>query len=304
MKRIIVISMLILLLTTSGVAENVVKQEVAISIFGEKRSGIYTGSLNEKGEPDGYGAFEAINAEGVRWHYIGEWDNGKITGDGWETWESGQTIVGAFEDNRPITVTRFLDTTDWQWLDYSDSFYVNNELVVRIKVYINKQLRFDGYYFPNKSEYYKGTRYNVDGTIDCTGYFNGYSPAASEPRETQANPSEDEKDKSSNLVEGVHVKQGVYSIGDDIPAGRWNIRPADGASAVITICSGLTEDGVADITKIIDTVYLSSETSYGFNPNKDISNINLDLLEGRFILIELGNVIFSEASKKPVLGFE
>ena len=56
MKRIIVISMLILLLTTPGVAENVVKQEVAISIFGEKRSGIYTGSLNEKGEPDGYGA--------------------------------------------------------------------------------------------------------------------------------------------------------------------------------------------------------------------------------------------------------
>lgn len=97
--KICVILVLLCSIVTLSLAENVVQEEITIVLPDVTRNGIYTGSINENGEPDGYGVFEAVNSEGVAWHYVGQWKNGKMTGFGREVWDDGQMEIGTFENS-------------------------------------------------------------------------------------------------------------------------------------------------------------------------------------------------------------
>ena len=96
--KICVMLVLLCSIVTLSLAENVVQEEITIVLPDVTRNGIYTGSINENGEPDGYGVFEAVNSEGVAWHYVGQWENGKMTGFGREIWDNGRMKIGTFED--------------------------------------------------------------------------------------------------------------------------------------------------------------------------------------------------------------
>lgn len=51
------------------------------------RSGIYTGTLNSNGLPDGFGKFENISDSGNNWIYYGEWTDGHFNGNGITRWD-------------------------------------------------------------------------------------------------------------------------------------------------------------------------------------------------------------------------
>lgn len=107
----------------------------------------------------------------------------------------------------------------------------------------------------------------------------------------------------------VTVWAGVWKIGRDIPAGKWTIT-AESADPYdhtvnITYCDVLNEPGTdADVYK--SKVYYNqsitfegSETS-GYYP----TFLDLDCVEGRYIIISRGAVVFSTYAGKPDLGFD
>lgn len=104
----------------------------------------------------------------------------------------------------------------------------------------------------------------------------------------------------------VEVPQGVWLVGQDIPAGHWTLK-TNATWASINIGTKLSTDG-----KGIDT--WNSQFFYGdqvcspdgmyFNPDSDKTEIDFDLKEGTYVIIEYGNVIFSPYAGKPSLGFK
>ncbi len=53
------------------------------------RKGTYSGETMN-GIPNGFGVFETTNSSGINWHYIGQWENGKMSGEGGQYWDDGR----------------------------------------------------------------------------------------------------------------------------------------------------------------------------------------------------------------------
>ncbi len=82
----------------SAAPASVVTAEITIYFPGLERTGTYSGAaLN--GLPHGQGSFTAVNDEGVRWTYTGEWSEGAMQGDGAAVWEDGWEERGRYERN-------------------------------------------------------------------------------------------------------------------------------------------------------------------------------------------------------------
>lgn len=62
-------------------------ENMSISFDFGLRSGIYTGTLNSNGLPDGFGKFENISDSGNNWIYYGEWTDGHFNGNGITRWD-------------------------------------------------------------------------------------------------------------------------------------------------------------------------------------------------------------------------
>lgn len=80
----------------------VANEAIKIMYSGFEYDGIYTGTL-KKGKPNGLGYFASQNmAEDSMditgaWTYEGEWENGKITGEGVLTFAAGSRYEGEFD---------------------------------------------------------------------------------------------------------------------------------------------------------------------------------------------------------------
>lgn len=103
MKRSIVLSLVLLSLCicASASAEVVAQMTYTVVLPDVTREGLYTGEVQE-GVPHGYGVFHTVNANGVKWHYLGEWVNGEMCGKGGQYWDSGYYMVGSYEHNDMI----------------------------------------------------------------------------------------------------------------------------------------------------------------------------------------------------------
>lgn len=53
------------------------------------RKGTYSGETMN-GIPNGFGVFETTNSSGINWHYIGQWENGEMSGEGGQYWDDGR----------------------------------------------------------------------------------------------------------------------------------------------------------------------------------------------------------------------
>lgn len=104
----------------------------------------------------------------------------------------------------------------------------------------------------------------------------------------------------------VTVPQGIWAVGEDIPAGRWTVTVVDEASySYVKIGSVLDETG-RDVAWSDDyyTENLTSPKNSYYNENEDIFSTDIDLKDGQYVVIDSGNVIFTPYQGKPTLGFK
>lgn len=103
MKKFLVWLLVVILIPCCAYAEEtsgefVVKMEYTVYMLDVDRAGLYTGEIKD-GIPHGYGVFTAINDFGEAWHYLGEWENGTMQGEGGNYWDGGQVMVGTYRDS-------------------------------------------------------------------------------------------------------------------------------------------------------------------------------------------------------------
>ncbi len=110
---------------------------------------------------------------------------------------------------------------------------------------------------------------------------------------------------NSNEWQEVEVPQGVYVIGEDIPAGKWTIKAADQVDASVYWGDAINDAGTA-IT--FDGDLYEYESLYSVNhryyEKGDTVEVTWDLKEGQYFIVEDGIALFTPYSGKPSLGFK
>ena len=108
-------------------------------------------------------------------------------------------------------------------------------------------------------------------------------------------------------VKSVVVPVGVWKIGEDIPAGHWNMTTEKGHKSCwssIVYCDALDETG--------KKISPNSEIWYRDNVKYeggdtiiiDKTNIDLDMKDGMYLIIENAPLVFTPYTGKPDLGFD
>lgn len=100
----------------------------------------------------------------------------------------------------------------------------------------------------------------------------------------------------------VTVPQGIYKVGEDIPAGHWTISAAEGARAYI-YCGTEMDNTYVD-GEYLSALELISPSSVYYEKNQSRLSIDVELEEGWLIQIDIGAVVFTPYSGKPDLGFQ
>lgn len=100
----------------------------------------------------------------------------------------------------------------------------------------------------------------------------------------------------------VEVPQGIWEVGADIPAGKWDIKPLSGYVVSVEIGNSLTESGHID--DYVFSKFIISEERNSYDPASSVSSYTFNLLEGQFVSISDGVAVFAPYSGKPSLGFK
>lgn len=103
----------------------------------------------------------------------------------------------------------------------------------------------------------------------------------------------------------VEVPQGVYKIGEDIPAGKWTIRAIDGGSAYVywgdvLSASGLSLSFSGDIYEY-GNLYSKTSPSYR---STDRTEITFDMQDGQYFIVDMGVAVFTPYAGAPKLNFK
>lgn len=110
----------------------------------------------------------------------------------------------------------------------------------------------------------------------------------------------------------VTVPQGLWVVGEDIPAGMWTVKCADFSlddfmmgSVSIEIGDSLTESGGINLSARYDSKNIYNPNASGYDEGK-ITEYTFDLKDGDYVLIHTsGNqAIFTPYAGKPSLGFK
>ena len=91
--------------------------DYVLELPGVIRKGAYSGET-VNGIPNGFGVFETANSSGINWHYIGQWENGEIKGDGGMYWDNGREEIGIFKENNLLCGTIRDGTGNYAWINY------------------------------------------------------------------------------------------------------------------------------------------------------------------------------------------
>ena len=103
----------------------------------------------------------------------------------------------------------------------------------------------------------------------------------------------------------VEVPKGVYTVGKDIPAGKWTVLAADGAKCYIKWGDLLEPSGV-DVSWdgsifVSEILYSPTYRNYDFG---DATQVTWDLKDGNYFIVESGIAVFTPYSGAPSLGFK
>ncbi len=102
MRKLVSVLMAVLLLFSAALAESVTQMDYQLTIDDQTRAGKYTGNI-ENGRPQGYGIFVTASPNGFSWHYIGNWQDGLMHGEGATYWEDGSLEIGYYETGHFIS---------------------------------------------------------------------------------------------------------------------------------------------------------------------------------------------------------
>lgn len=112
---------------------------------------------------------------------------------------------------------------------------------------------------------------------------------------------------NSNDWQEVEVPQGVWMVGEDIPAGHWTIKNGGGYCTWVYLGTKLDETGY-DIDVWHSDFYfgesvMNPNASY-FDPARDKVSIDVDLKNGTYVIIDDATAIFTPFAGKQSLGFK
>lgn len=172
MKKILsLVLMLICLFSISSAEETTVElvsqMDYVLELPDVIRKGTYSGETLS-GIPHGFGVFETTNSNGINWHYIGQWENGKMSGDGGQYWDNGREEIGEFKQNDLICGFVREGTGQCVWANSEPNDHGHYEA----KEYREDgSLRLECCIDPDSGMYHKGTIYTKDGQIFFSGEF-------------------------------------------------------------------------------------------------------------------------------------
>ncbi len=105
----------------------------------------------------------------------------------------------------------------------------------------------------------------------------------------------------------VTVPQGVYEIGEDIPAGHWTIAAADGQYVSVSWGTKLN-DTKTDVEMVWEDGFYEMESMVSaksdYYDDGDRTEVDFDLQNGQYLVVSGGNVVFTPYQGKPSLGFK
>lgn len=103
----------------------------------------------------------------------------------------------------------------------------------------------------------------------------------------------------------VEVPQGVYVVGEDIPAGKWTIKAADGVKVYVYWGDALNETGteLSFNGKLYEYESLYS-ADHRFYEKGDTTEVSWDMKDGQYFIVDDGIALFTPYSGKPSLGFK
>lgn len=105
----------------------------------------------------------------------------------------------------------------------------------------------------------------------------------------------------------VTVPIGVWEVGKDIPAGHWTIKAAPGGNMSWgTVGYGSTLDELGkDIKFDLNGVYYREMVKVeGSNASVSLTEIDIDMQDGAYVVIDECDMIFMPYAGKPSLGFK
>ena len=103
----------------------------------------------------------------------------------------------------------------------------------------------------------------------------------------------------------VTVPQGIWIVGEDIPAGTWTIKCATDSFSSITFGDTLNEMGTdIEYSQYYHYESITSPDSSIYEKDKDITEYTITVKNGDYIKIEYSSVIFMPNTGKPSLGFK
>lgn len=146
-------------------AESVTNMPYLVKLPDVIRDGLYTGEV-KGGIPHGYGVFVTENSSGVSWHYLGEWESGKMCGQGGQYWDIGKATVGSFKDNDMISGNIHDHASFNVTVDYDD---IVDGCYKGIEYREDGTILFDGYIEFVTNKYRKGTFYTKEGDVFFSG---------------------------------------------------------------------------------------------------------------------------------------
>lgn len=101
----------------------------------------------------------------------------------------------------------------------------------------------------------------------------------------------------------VEVPQGVWRVGEDIPAGKWTLRSLPKSWTDVEVGQSLDETGSK-----LNRPYKADKTIYGPEGNYysegNVTEWTVELAAGDLVQIDYGPAVFTPYAGKPSLGFK
>lgn len=105
----------------------------------------------------------------------------------------------------------------------------------------------------------------------------------------------------------VTVPQGVWVVGEDIPAGHWTVKCAAGwRFSQISWGKYLNPDGetISYMGRFSKYNNVHDPNHEGFDPYEYATEYSFKVYDGEYIVIEYGSCVFMPYTGKPDLGFK
>lgn len=137
MRRVSIIMLLLLLVTSIAIADSITSMHYVYQDW----VGEYTGQVDSNSIPFGFGVFiSSTLRDNELWHYIGSWEDGLPEGDGAIYFENGSMLKGTFARGEIIEGMKYsvsgmsavpIETTRTAINDDEEIQYVGNKKSLR-----------------------------------------------------------------------------------------------------------------------------------------------------------------------------